>query len=193
MEDAVSNGICYGRPFGGVSIAWSPNLNHVIRPLSNFRHKRVVAIETKENTENFLFICVYMPFYDSSKREECITDTMDAITMIETIIEAHPLHTVIIGGDFNTELKSESPFDPYWDEIIVKYNLICCDKFVLGTGNYTYNHESLGQKKWNDHFLVSESAISGKRTSDHVILDEGQNPSDHHVLKFNQWIYKIGK
>ena len=36
MEEAVTSGILRGRPFGGVSIAWSPNLNHAIRPLSNY-------------------------------------------------------------------------------------------------------------------------------------------------------------
>ena len=43
MEDAISSGILRGRPFGGVSIAWSPNLNSFIRPLTNFRHKQVVG------------------------------------------------------------------------------------------------------------------------------------------------------
>ena len=33
MEQAVSSGILVGRPFGGVSIAWSPSLNHLIMPL----------------------------------------------------------------------------------------------------------------------------------------------------------------
>ena len=36
MEDAVSSGILVGRPFGGVSIAWSPHLENLISPLSNF-------------------------------------------------------------------------------------------------------------------------------------------------------------
>ena len=47
MEDAISAGIFRGRPFGGVSIAWSPKLNSFIRPLTNFRHKRVVGVEIK--------------------------------------------------------------------------------------------------------------------------------------------------
>ena len=34
MEDAISTGIFRGRPFGGVSIAWSPKLNPFIRPLT---------------------------------------------------------------------------------------------------------------------------------------------------------------
>ena len=45
MEDAISTNILRGRPFGGVSIAWSPKLNGIVSPLTNFRHKRVVGVE----------------------------------------------------------------------------------------------------------------------------------------------------
>lgn len=31
MESAVSSGILRGRPFGGVSIAWSSDLDHAIK------------------------------------------------------------------------------------------------------------------------------------------------------------------
>ena len=64
MEDAISSGIYPGRPFGGVSIAWSPSLDHLITPLSNFRHKRVVGIEFKGGEKDFLLICAYLPFYN---------------------------------------------------------------------------------------------------------------------------------
>jgi hypothetical protein len=61
MEDAVSTELLRGHPFGGVSIAWSSDLDHVIRPISNHKHKHVVAVEL--NTELckifflFRFIC----------------------------------------------------------------------------------------------------------------------------------------
>ena len=66
MEESVSNGIMVGRPFGGVCISWSPDLNRLISPISNFRHKRVVAVELNGGSKEYLFICVYMPFYNSS-------------------------------------------------------------------------------------------------------------------------------
>ena len=78
MEDAVSRGILTGRPFGGVSIAWSPDLDHFISPISNFRHKRVVGIELKAEDGNFLLINVYMPFFDTSNRTQCMAETVDA-------------------------------------------------------------------------------------------------------------------
>jgi hypothetical protein len=35
MEDAVASGIFRGRPFGGVNISWSPNLNHLVSQITN--------------------------------------------------------------------------------------------------------------------------------------------------------------
>ena len=97
MEDAISSGILRGRPFGGVSISWSPKLNPLVRPLTNFRHKRVVGVEIDTEHNKTLFISIYMPFFDASKRDKCD----DTIPMLETILDLHPLHSFIIGGDFN--------------------------------------------------------------------------------------------
>ena len=110
MEDAISTSVFRGRPFGGVSIAWSPKLNNIVSPLTNFRHKRVVGVEIDSENNKTLIINVYMPFFDSSRREECITETLDAISIVEMMIESHPLHSIVIGGDFNCELKRVSPF-----------------------------------------------------------------------------------
>ena len=56
MEEAVSSGVLRGRPFGGVSIAWSSDLNHVITPLPNYKHKRVVPIELHSSDKNLIVI-----------------------------------------------------------------------------------------------------------------------------------------
>ena len=48
---------------------------------------------------------------------------------------------------------------------------------MLSGGGYTYFHESLDQKKWNDHFLISRSIASA--TKQHLILESGANVSDH--------------
>ena len=195
MEDATSSGIMRGRPFGGVSIAWSPDLNHVIKPLVNYRHKRVVCVEMSAEPHPILLVTVYMPFYKAAKRRECMAETVETIAMIEEILADHPGHKVILGGDFNTEFADQSPFDVVWKEFIRKHDLICCDRFVNGntssvpqwaptapsnagnSNNYTYIHNSLNQKKWNDHFFVSASIAS--MTDGHEILDVGDNTSDH--------------
>ena len=89
MEDATSSGIYRGRPFGGVSICWSPDMDHVITPIVNHKHKRVVAVEVKTESENLLLISVYMPFFNSSRKEQCMAETLDAISMIDLIMLLH--------------------------------------------------------------------------------------------------------
>ena len=159
MEDAISNGILRGRPFGGVSIAWSADLNHVIKPLVNYRHKRAVCVEATMEPDPLLIISIYMPFFDAGKRHECMAETVETISMLEEILSDHPLHTVIIGGDYNTEFKGSSPFDHLWSEFISKHNLISCDSCISNPNSYTYFHDSLNQRKWNDHFLISQSLM----------------------------------
>ena len=56
MEDAISSGILRGRPFGGVSIAWSPKINGAVKPLTNFPHKRVVGVDIDSETKKTLII-----------------------------------------------------------------------------------------------------------------------------------------
>ena len=47
-------------------------------------------------------------------------ETSDAISMIDLLIDDHPQHQVVIGGDLNTELKGGSPFDALWMEHMTK-------------------------------------------------------------------------
>ena len=175
MEDAISSGPLRGRPFGGVSIAWSRDLDNVISPLLNYKHKRIVAVELKELDNNYIFISVYMPFFDSRNRETCMVETIDTISMLDIIIHDHPDHLIVLGGDLNTEFKGESPFDPLWYSFLTKNSLAYRSSRFSAPG-YTYHHISLGHKKFNDHFFVSHAIASDH---DYKILDEGENPSDH--------------
>ena len=178
MEEAVSAGVMRGRPFGGVSIAWSPDLNHVITPLPNYKHKRVVAVELHSTNKSIILISVYMPFFDSNNRASCMAETMDSIAMVGLIINDHPQHLIVIGGDLNCELLGNSPFDPMWQDLRSKYQLAYC-RDLFGSPGYTYHHASLGHKKLNDHFIVSQSLLNDGITTDYKILDEGENISDH--------------
>ena len=182
MEDAVSTGVYRGRPFGGVAICWSSDLNHMISPIANFKHKRVVAAEMKLSNCNVLFICVYMPFFNAGKRDQCMVEAMDAISLIDLLVDEYPDHQVIIGGDLNTELKGESPFDSLWLELIEKNGFTFCDQITSGP-QYTYRHDTLNQTKFNDHFILSNDFSS--QTSNLRVLDEGDNNSDHLPLMMN--------
>jgi len=98
--------------------------------------------------------------------------------MLETIVDDHPQHLVVIGGDLNTELKGDSPFDPLWNNFISKNQFAYCNNRFSSPG-YTYHHETLGHKKQNDHFIVSKKIYDDGLMNDHKILEDGNNLSDH--------------
>ena len=101
------------------------------------------------------------------------------------MIDSHPLHSIIIGGDFNSELKGDSPFDSLWNDLSAKCDLTSCDNFISNASSitYTYSHDTLGQRKWNYHFLISWRLVT--HTKEHSILNEGENPSDHLPILFS--------
>ena len=123
MEEIISNGIFRGRPFGGVSVSWSSDLDHVMRPLTNYKHRRIVCAEMMADPRSIIFASIYMPFFDSSKREECLSETVETIAMLEEIVADHPQHYFVIGGDFNAELKGNSLFDTLWTNFMQKHHL----------------------------------------------------------------------
>ena len=151
MEDAASSGVMRGRPHGGVSIAWSQDLDHVMMPLSGYNFKCVVAAQLSSTSKSIIFISVYMPFFNSRRRESCKAET---ISVIEKIISDHPHHLFVFCGDLNCELTGKPPFDGLWQNFASKYRFAyCSDRF--SSPGYTYHHASLDQKKLNDHFLIS--------------------------------------
>ena len=111
-----------------------------------------------------------------------MVEAMDTISVIDLLIEEYPNHHVIIGGDLNTEMKGESPFDKLWTELNSKNAFTFCNNVVSGP-HYTYRHDSLNQTKFNDHLIVSVDLAS--QISNIRVLDEGDNNSDHLPLMMN--------
>ena len=50
---------------------------------------------------------------------------------------------------------------------------------MFPTNSFTYCHDSLDQRKWHDHFLVSKFLIESDVISNPRIIDDGENISDH--------------
>ena len=71
MEDALSAGVLRGPPFVGVRISWSPDMNSLVVPLTNYKHKRIVAVELKTAETPIIIMSIYMPFFNTSKGGTC--------------------------------------------------------------------------------------------------------------------------
>ena len=65
-----------------------------------------------------------------------------------------------------------------WNELMTKLLLVSCDHHYP-PDTATYHYQSLNHKKFNDHFIVSQSLMNDTHLSNFSILEDGDNLSDH--------------
>ena len=176
MDDTTSRHILSGRPFGGVAILWRKKFNVNIKYIGSDSEGRCLSILLSTGlNRNIVITSVYFPCYDS------LTNYLTSIGPVHAYIQdllmkfQNELH--IIAGDFNFECNPSQHGFNLFDSIAQNYGLHCCDSFVNGSINYTYNHSSLNHTSWIDHFFVSTEIFQSTPAS--VIIDVGDNISDH--------------
>ena len=55
--------------------------------------------EVNTMNDEIIFISIDMPFFDANMKGECLSETNDALLMIQLLIADHAQHLVVIGGD----------------------------------------------------------------------------------------------
>ena len=180
MNNKVASGILTGRPFGGTSILWNKKLAHRVQILNHDTDDgRFISIEISglNVCSDIIITCVYLPCVSTSSDYVVVVSNITA--HLEAILDDYPEAEHIIAGDFNFYFDasiSNVGFNLMKD-IISDYNLLCCDCKVSNNISYTYVHESLNQRSWLDHFIVSNNLFKHINTCD--IIDSSENLSDH--------------
>ncbi|XP_063385061.1 uncharacterized protein LOC134671173 [Cydia fagiglandana] len=161
----TSSGMLKGRPYGGVALLWRSNLFQCVTVLQ-CSNPRICAVKIVTNDRPFIVVCVYMPTDCSDNLPE-FTDCLSAVS---AIVDECEVESVYILGDFNahpgelffTELSN------YCDE----QNWVCVDinRLGLSSDTYTFISEAHGSRRWLDHCIVTQSAISSVRNV-HVKCD----------------------
>ena len=169
-----------GRPYGGCMIIWKHSINVPIFQL-NTLNDRVCAITLVSNTTNMLVLSVYMPNDDGSN--ESFNEFSDVLIEVLRLMTECPDYKVIIGGDFNVDLTTDtrSRNKDLLCDFIYNNSLISCNN---ENDSFSYTYESsLGKKTVLDYFLVSENGIGDIK--DFSVLYDGCNLSDHFPVLIN--------
>ncbi len=167
MEEKISTGILKGRPFGGAAILVHRSLMAVTASLLNTERVNIISVC------NTIIINVYCPTKDISNRPI----TASLLIEIGSIIEMFPNFDIVMGGDFNMDLRERTPLTNPVHDFRKKYKLNLCYDEIKTNCDYTFFRESLGQKTMIDFFLCSDSLKS--KLLEHVMLDNLINYSDH--------------
>ena len=81
----------------------------------------------------------------------------NALNDITTICNSVDVNYVIVGGDFNTDLKRRSYFTRSLNKYIDNNNLYFCVNDHCNTVQYTYYSKSSDSRSLIDHFAVGNN------------------------------------
>ena len=96
---------------------------------------------------------------------------------IESVLTDNPDFNVIVAGDFNFACNAGDKGYSIFQQVADELELEVCDHLNSASTDYTYFHETLGQKSFIDHFFVHKELRN--IVSYFKIIDDGANLSDH--------------
>ncbi len=137
------------------------------------------AVTVEIHGTRILLICAYMPC-DDNRHYHNIIDFNIALNDIKTICNSLNVH-VILGGDFNTDLRRSSYFTTAFNEYINDELMYPCIKNDCSTVQCTYYGKGSNVRSLIDHFVISEILQDYLLSYDEI--DSHDNFSDHIAVK----------
>ena len=127
MEKTIGTKILNGRPYGGTGFLYNKKYAGCLKPLVNFKHDRVTALEIKSDGGNIVLINAYMPYYNTRDLTEYLAAYRDTVGHIENIMQNNPGSSFIVAADFNCNINDSSHiYSKIWLDIMTNYDLFSC-------------------------------------------------------------------
>lgn len=165
-----------GRPYGGCAIVWHRHLGVACHPVKT-SSTRLCAVTVDAGVHKLLCVSVYMPNDDNSNASHNIYG--EVLCELSTLISIYDNYNLIIGGDFNVDLRRPSRNLDLFTHFTNQEKLINVPSKEL---IYTFE-SSIGSRSKIDHFLISESVNYQDCYAD--VLNDALNLSQHLPLCFS--------
>ena len=172
-----------GHPPGGVAIFWKTCLESQINELK-FNLDWIVGISIKSENREVILLCVYLPHQSHENEDEYLTK----IGQLLSIINSFDCPNVIVTGDVNADVQSESLFGRQLKNICDDNELIISTVENLPNDSFTYVSESWGTTSWLDHCISTRAA--GGSLSDFKVKYEVTS-HDHIPIEFRLNISRV--
>ena len=170
MSNAVSNGILYGRPYGGVATLIKKSLRVYTRVLHCDERYVVIKID------NYIVSNVYLPCAGTNDRTVLYGTILDELSIY---FNDYKNCNYIFGGDLNVDLDLNDANTNLLQAFFNRHSLMRCDLLFPQSKGDTYVNEKLNQSSAIDYILTS----SPERVGDFIIVDLDINYSDHLPIK----------
>ena len=184
MDDKLSAGFLYGRPFGGTAIMIKLSLVRAVTNVATF--ERLVSVSICD----ILCINVYMPCKDGSISS--LNLVHEILANAADIIEQSSAEYILFGGDINVNVSKKSAHALAINDFLSTYKLMpghvinntgqvapALDESMGGSKDsyYTFSNEKLGRYTTIDFLFVSKNVIDCVLI--YKALDSATNHSDH--------------
>lgn len=154
-----------GRPFGG--IGWLINKN--IETSIVFKSDRISTLKISKSQVKLLIIGVYLPTNGTDQLDHLLNELAE----IETIVETHSDHEIIIIGDFNCDIKRLNKHDKQLVATLNRLDMQCVDHTFEQEIDYTFQGRGVS---WIDHIITKKNC--GLKINDVRILTENDGGND---------------
>jgi hypothetical protein len=178
VTKALSEGVLYGRPFGGMAFLWKNYLSKFIRRIGYDAVGRSVAIKIDAGSNSILLINVYLPCYQSGP--EYSAELGMCIRFINNLLASECYSGVIITGDFNFPCDLGNHEFAALNNVFAGYNIVHCDHQFVSLNRATYINEALGHSSTIYHFFISNRLHQFVCNAD--VLECVNNFSDHNPI-----------
>jgi hypothetical protein len=167
-----------GRPFGGCAILINNDLKCKFTPIQ--LNKRSCGGIITVGSISILIFNVYMPC-DKAYNINNLDLYREVLSDISDACNAHDVDYMIIGGDFNTDLRrTNSSNTQVLNSFVNDECLSYCISLDLSDVKYTYENDSTQTESTIDHFIVSDN-LTGY-VLEYCSLHDANNMSDHAVV-----------
>ena len=145
-----------GRPYGGSAILFNKLLSDQIIPCkSEFKNTCGLLLN------KLLLVCAYMPG-DNHSQNNVSADFVDAVSSIESLLNANAHQSLIVGGDMNVDLSRDNAHTRYLKDFAARHQLCFIKHHQLAKFDVTYRQYMKNgtiRKSAVAHFIVSQDVF----------------------------------
>ena len=118
---------------------------------------------------------------DDNLNDKNVVEYREILNDISILCHSTNANFLCISGDFNTDLKRDSPQTHALNLFTEDNDLFCCANGDNLLFDYTYCSKINGRKSFIDHFVISDNLRDKLVTFNSI--DSVLNPSDHIAIK----------
>ena len=175
VKDRECEGICEGRPSGGVAIFWRANLSPSLVPI--FVDDSIIGIAIETDRGKILMLNVYLPC--DLQTSNSIDKYKQSLATLEVIIREQNINQVVLVGDFNAD-PSKGRFWKLLQDFNQSMCLVALDE-QFPDGTFTYLCPSKSSTSWLDHIVCTRKIADNIKD---ISVDYEKALYDHFPIYF---------